>query len=141
MGNSQSIQKINFEDVQYIIKTPEKHIMINTLPVSEQDCLLPNTTNIHKEEELINQLLLSGKKDVKIVIYGKNSNDHTLYTKYQQLASLGFYNVYVYPGGLFEWLLLQDIYGSSEFPTTKKELDLLRFKPAKILNVALLEYS
>ena len=52
MGNSQSIKKINFEDIQYIIKLPERHIMINTLPISEQDCLLPNTMNIHKEEEL-----------------------------------------------------------------------------------------
>ena len=140
MGNSQSIRKINFEDIQYIIKNSERHIIINTLPVSEQDCLLPNTMNIHKEEELINQLLNSGKKEVNIIIYGKNCNDSTLYTKYQQLSSLGFYNVFVYPGGLFEWLLLQDIYGTTEFPTTKKELDLLRFKPNKILNVALLEY-
>jgi len=141
MGNSQSIRKINFEDVQYIIKTPERHIIINTLPISEQDCLLPNTTNILKEEELMNQLLQSGKKEVQIIIYGKNCNDNTLYTKYQQLTSLGFYNVYVYPGGLFEWLVLQDIYGSTDFPTTKKELDLLKFKPSKILNVPLLEYS
>ena len=140
MGNSQSIRKINFEDIQYIIKNPGTCIMINTLPVSEQDCLLPNTMNIHKEEELMNQLIGSGKKDVKIVIYGKNSNDDKLYTKYQQLTSLGFYNVFVYPGGLFEWLLMQDIYGTTDFPTTKKELDILRFKPVKILNVQLLEY-
>lgn len=140
MGNSQSIRKINFEDIQYIIKNHERHIMINTLPISEQDCLLPNTMNIHKEEELMNQLLNSGKKEVNIIIYGKNCNDNTLYTKYQQLTSLGFYNVCVYPGGLFEWLLLQDIYGTTEFPTTKKELDLLRFKPQKILNIVLLEY-
>ena len=96
--------------------------------------------NIHKEEELMNHLLQNGKKEVSIIIYGKNCNDNTLYTKYQQLTSLGFYNVFVYPGGLFEWLLLQDIYGSTDFPTTKKELDLLRYKPNKILNVALLEY-
>ena len=43
--------------------------------------------------------------------------------------SLGFYNVYLYNGGLFEWLLLQDIYGFDEFPTTKKELDILKYKP------------
>jgi hypothetical protein len=140
MGNSQSIRKINFEDVQYIIKNAGSYLMINTLPVSEQDCLLLHTMNIHKEEELMNQLLNAGKKDVKIVIYGKNCNDDKLYTKYQQLTSLGFYNVFVYPGGLFEWLMLQDIYGHDDFPTTKKELDILRFKPKKILNVQLLEY-
>jgi hypothetical protein len=48
--------------------------------------------------------------------------------------------VFVYTGGLFEWLMLQDIYGETDFPTTKKELDILRFKPNKILNVQLLEY-
>jgi hypothetical protein len=140
MGNSQSIRKINYEDVQYIIKNPETHVIINTLPISEQDCLLPHTMNIHKEEEIMNQFINTGNKQVKIIIYGKNSNDNKLYSKYQQLTSLGFYNVFVYPGGLFEWLMLQDIYGQNDFPTTKKELDILRFKPPKILNVQLLEY-
>ena len=34
---------------------------------------------------------------------------------------------------MFEWLLLQDIYGDDEFPTTTKELDILKYKgvPAK----------
>ena len=31
MGNSQSIQKINFEDVQYVLKNNETHLLINTL--------------------------------------------------------------------------------------------------------------
>ena len=31
MGNQQSIQKLNFEDIQQIIKTPENYILINTL--------------------------------------------------------------------------------------------------------------
>jgi hypothetical protein len=48
--------------------------------------------------------------------------------------------VYVYTGGLFEWLMLQDIYGEKEFPTSKKELDILKYKPQKKLNVHLLEY-
>ena len=140
MGNSQSIRKINFEDIQYIIKNHETHILINTLPNLEQDCLLPNTMNINKEEEIMNKLISIGNKQAKIIIYGRNCNDDKLYTKYQQLTSLGFYNVFVYPGGLFEWLMLQDIYGFSDFPTTKKELDILRFKPNKILNAQLLEY-
>ena len=140
MGNSQSIRKVNYEDIQYVIKNSEIHITINTLTQEEQDCLLPNTLNIHKEEEFINQLIRNGNKQVKIIIYGRNCNDEKIYTKYQQLTSLGFYNVYVYPGGLFEWLMLQDIYGNSDFPTTKKELNILRYKPNKILNIQLLEY-
>jgi hypothetical protein len=140
MGNSQSSQKINYEDVQYVIKNSELHILINTLNESEQVCLIPNTININKEVELINQFIKIGNKQVKIIIYGRNCNDEKIYTKYSQLNSLGFYNIYIYPGGLFEWLMLQDIYGEKEFPTTKKELDILKYKPNKILNIHRLEY-
>ena len=140
MGNSQSIQKINFEDIQFVLRCGETFILINTLKESEQDCLIKGTTSIHKEVELINNCIKNGSKQIKIIIYGKNSNDEKIYEKYSQLSSLGFYNVYIYPGGLFEWLLLQDIYGVNDFPTTKKELDILKYKPNKILNVPLLEY-
>jgi hypothetical protein len=140
MGNSQSIQKINYEDVQYVIKNSENHMIINTLNESDQECLIQNTVNIHKEVEIMNRLLRIGNKEIKIIIYGRNCNDEKLYAKYNQLCSLGFYNVYVYMGGLFEWLMLQDIYGANEFPTTKKELDILKYKPNKVLNVQLLEY-
>jgi hypothetical protein len=140
MGNSQSIQKINYEDIQYVIKNSENHILINTLNDGEQDCLIQNTINVDKEVELINKLIKIGNKQLKIIIYGRNCNDEKLYAKYNQLCSLGFYNVYIYMGGLFEWLMLQDIYGVSEFPTTKKELDILKYKPHKVLNVHLLEY-
>ena len=140
MGNSQSSQKINYEDVQYVIKNSELHILINTLNEIEQVCLIPNTVNINKEVELINQFIKMGNKQVKIIIYGRNCNDEKIYAKYNQLSSLGFYNVYIYTGGLFEWLMLQDIYGENEFPTTKRELDILKFKPNKVLNIPLLEY-
>ncbi|HIF15020.1 MAG TPA: hypothetical protein EYQ86_06785 [Bacteroidetes bacterium] len=63
------------------------------------------------------------------------------YEKYRQLVSLGFTQIYIYPGGLFEWLMLQDIYGYDEFPTTKKQLDFLKYKARQRLNVGLLEYS
>jgi 23S rRNA pseudoU1915 N3-methylase RlmH len=143
MGNTQqsNTQKINYEDIQYVLKNSETHILINTMNDNDQTCLLPNTTNINQEEELINRLIKNGNKNVKIIIYGKNCNDDKLYKKYSQLTSLGFYNVYIYTGGIFEWLMLQDIYGESEFPTTKKELDILRYKPNKTLNIRLLEYS
>ena len=141
MGNSQSSSiKINYEDVQFIIKNPEGHLLINTLSNSEQNCLIVNTININNEESIINNCIKRGSKDIKLIIYGKNCNDEKLYNKYSQLTSLGFYNVYIYTGGLFEWLMLQDIYGENEFPTTKKELDILKYKPSKVLNVPLLEY-
>jgi rhodanese-related sulfurtransferase len=141
MGNSQSTQKINYEDVQYSMHNSQSHLLINTLPENEQECLIVNTTNIKQEETLINKLLKTGNKNIKIIVYGRNCNDDKIYVKYNQLKSLGFYNVYIYTGGLFEWLMLQDIYGDNEFPTTKKEFDFLKYKSHKTLNIQLLEYS
>jgi hypothetical protein len=141
MGNKTSTSiKINYEDVQYILKHPEGHLLINTLSDAEQECLIINTMNIKNEENIINSCIKNGRKDIKIIIYGKNCNDDKTVNKYNQLTSLGFYNVYIYVGGIFEWLMLQDIYGEIEFPTTKKELDILKYKPYKVLNVQLLEY-
>jgi hypothetical protein len=140
MGNSYSMNKVNFEDIQFILYNKNNYMLINTLEESSQNCLIPNTVTSEKETEIINHLIQTGKKDIKIIIYGKNCNDDKIYKKYNQLQSLGFYNVFIYTGGLFEWLMLQDIYGEKEFPTSKKELDILRFKPPNKLNVHLLEY-
>jgi hypothetical protein len=141
MGNKVSTSiKVNYEDIQYILKNQEGHLLINTLPESEQDCLIISTVNIRNEEVIVNKYIQHGKKDIKIVVYGKNCNDEKIYNKYNQLSSLGFYNVFVYTGGMFEWLMLQDIYGENDFPTTKKQLDILKFKPNKVLNIPLLEY-
>ena len=141
MGNNSQKQKVNFEDVQYIIKNADSHLLINTMPENLQNCLIINTIPIEKEENLINKLLNEGNdKNIKIIIYGKNSNDETPIKKYEQLSNLGFRNIYIYPGGLFEWLLLQDIYGNELFPTTTKQNDLLKYKSQKILNVPLIEF-
>jgi hypothetical protein len=142
MGNTHNVQKVNFEDIQYAIINPDKYILINTLPIHEQKCLLPNTISVEKEEAIINSYLrnkhILGQKN--IIIYGKNDNDNTIYDKYKQLVKLGFFSVFIYIGGMFEWLLLADIYGSDLFPTTMCELDILKFKPQKSLNIRLLEY-
>ena len=132
MGNSNSINKVSFQDIQKIINN-KKFIIINTLDINNQSCLIKNTVTPDKETELINAYL-SKSKDINILIYGENSNDDKLLSKYTQLSKLGFptQNIYIYLGGLFEWLLLQDIYGDEEFPTTKKELDILKYKAADI---------
>ena len=135
MGNSQCIKKINFEDVQYVIKNTEMFMLINTLPQDEQKCLIYNTSDIQKEEELVNNFMRLGNYSVKLIIYGKNCNDDKMYKKEEQLRKLGFHNTFIYTGGLFEWLMLQDIYGISEFPTTSDELDILKFKPHKLLDI------
>ena len=138
MGNTQSMKKINYEDMQTIIKNPEVYFIINTLPLSEQQCLIVNTTLANEEEIIINKFMKENK-GIRIIVYGKNCNDENVNKKYQQLLSLGFYNIFVYIGGMFEWLLLQDIYGKDLFPTTKKELDLLKYKSNQLLNIGLLE--
>ena len=139
MGNTQSMKKINYEDMQTIIKNPEVYLIINTLLPGEQQCLIVNTTLANDEEIIINKFMKENKS-IRIIIYGKNCNDENVNKKYQQLLSLGFYNIFVYFGGMFEWLLLQDIYGKDLFPTTKKELDLLKYKSNQLLNIGLLEY-
>jgi len=139
MGNIQSMKKINYEDMQTVIKNPEVYLIINTLSPSDQKCLIVNTTLAEEEEPLINKYLKENR-NIRIIVYGKNCNDESVQKKYQQLLSLGFYNIFVYTGGMFEWLLMQDIYGKELFPTTKKEVDLLKYKPNQLLNIALLEY-
>ena len=128
MGNQSSIQRLNFEDIQESIKNKNNYIVINTLSNNSQDCLIPNTILSKNEETIINNML-SNNTNIKIIIYGKNANDMTIYDKYEQLIKLGFRNVHIYSGGMFEWLCLQDIYSEELFPTTKKELDILKYKP------------
>jgi rhodanese-related sulfurtransferase len=138
MGNSQSIQKINFEDMQTAYKNPEIYLLMNTLPFSEQSCLILNTLTPQKEETLMNRYLNSNK-NIRIIIYGRHSNDETIYKKYNQLINLGFANVYLYLGGMFEWLMLQDIFGFDDFPTTTRQLDILKYKPSQKLNISYIE--
>ena len=147
MGSSHSKNKINYEDVQDACKNAfnnktnngKKYAIINTMDKSWQSCLIQNTVGIQEEEETINGILNNNNKhstnDIAVIVYGTNSNDETVYSKYEQLVKLGIKNVFIYTGGMFEWLLLQDIYGCDLFPTTSRELDILKYKPRKQLNV------
>ena len=129
MGNTNSIRKYNFEQMQSISNTT----IINTLPNINQNCLIVNTVQHINEEDIINHLLKTNKK-ATIIVYGMNCNDESIYKKYNQLMDLGFVNIGVYVGGMFEWLLLQDVYGEDLFQTTSKELDILKFnRPNRLL--------
>jgi rhodanese-related sulfurtransferase len=147
MGANNSKFKINYEDVQMACKysynnnnnndggnNNNKYAIINTLDPVYQTCLIPNTIPIAEEEEVINDIITNSKK-TKIIIYGLNSNDEKVYSKYEQLVKLGVKHVYIYNGGMFEWLLLQDVYGRELFPTSSRELDILKYKPRKILDI------
>ena len=125
---------INFEDVQSIIgvsgsgsksRSYDQFLLISTLDASKQEHLIKNTISA---------------QDIILVVYGKHATDEKVITKYNQLKGLGFSTVLVYPGGVFEWLMLQDIYGSELFPTNKNNTttnntnaDLLEYRPPSIL--------
>ena len=138
MGNISTtiIKNINFEDVQYAIHDTTS-IIINTLEETNQKCLIKGTIAIDKEVTFLNAQLTKDKS-IRIIIYGMNACDTSPIKKYDQLISIGFYNVYIYCGGLFEWLLLQDIYGQDLFPITSsitKECDILNYKGRCYFNV------
>ena len=116
---------INFERMQEIIKM-NNSLIINTLKDDMQHCLIIHT--IHAKDE-VKQVETGLKDNQSCVIYGMHHYDATLVRKYQQLKNLGAEEILVYGGGMFEWLLLQDIYGNEAFPTSGRELDLLKYKP------------
>lgn len=131
MGQSSSIiKKINYEDIQNRNKNV---LLLNTLSETKQACLIKGTIHAKDEERLINDYYKQGELRKTIFLYGEHSNDQSLNNKYNQLLSLGFTNIYVYLGGMFEWLCLQDIYGEDLFPTTSEVVDLLQYKPTSNL--------
>ena len=121
-----------------LVRDKKTNSIINTNMIEYDEYIARKFTK--NEEATINKYLESGGTKISIIIYGKNANDETTYKKYYQLSKLGFTNVSVYPGGLFEWLLLQDIYGVDEFTTTSKQLDILKYKPRKTLHAGLIGY-
>jgi len=135
-------RRIGFEDVKYAIAHHNSFLLINTLPVSEQKCLIKSTLDWNLEEQTLNEMLNQYSFSSRsIIIYGRNATDLNVDKKYEQLMQLGFSDVSMYSGGLFEWILLQDIYGDAEFPTTSRELDLLKYRPSKTFDVPRLGYG
>ena len=124
---------INFENVQDAVHSNQVIILLNTLPGNEQSCLIKNTVHANDEEQIINDMLFKlTVLDKPVFIYGKNDSDPRVDEKYNNLLKSGVESVYIYRGGMFEWMLLQDIYGKEEFPTTSKQIDILSFRPTKV---------
>ena len=130
MGNAASINKpANFEDVQRFVSATGAHILLNIMNETDQDVLIFKTLSVCDEVKTLETLIDDAEFDYKILIYGKNMNDiEKILKKQKQLEALGFSEVYVYFGGLFEWVLLQDIYGKELFKTTRSVSDILRYK-------------
>lgn len=103
-------------------------ILITTIPISfingygkmGEFPLIEGTLAPEREEAYINELLetldAQTLSELVIIIYGQNSMDKTVMEKAKQMMTLGFSSVCVYLGGMFEWCLLQDVYGKKEFP-------------------------
>jgi hypothetical protein len=130
MGNGiSSTSLINFEEVQ---EKPRNAILIHIME-SDPKITIHGTLSAHKETETINDLLERREYDRQIIVYGRNDHEfEKLINKQKQLKTLGFTNVNIYLGGMFEWLLLQDVYGVKEFPTHGIKSDPLLFKPMNI---------
>lgn len=141
MGTTQSIQsvrKVSFEDlIDTVFQNKNSCLLINTLPITDQECLISHTLPATTEESVIN-MNITQNRDIPIILYGRNTSDNSVLVKYEQLNKLGFRYVYIYPGGIFEWLLLQEIYGAENFSTTSKVKDLYKFRPNKTLQIHLL---
>jgi hypothetical protein len=130
--------KIGFDDVKFAINHPDSYILINTLSIENQKYLIKCTLPISIEESIINKTIEDYEMNRKIIIiYGKNATDNTVEIKANQILGLGFTHVFLYYGGIFEWLLLQEIYGYNEFPTIihNKNIDLLFYKPDTIFPI------
>ena len=104
----------------------KNYTLISTL--NENDCCIKETLSPKQEIEFINNCISKNNQN-NIIIYGKNYLDKSIYEQYKKLNSLGFDNVYLYPGGIFEWLLLQETFGEDMFETNYIEKDILKYRP------------
>lgn len=120
------VERITYSELQAAAKDTGGFI-VSTLPASEQSYLVFNTLAPREEERRLNDCLKKGEADRVIVVYGRNAGDVSAEKKCRQLVGLGFTSVRLYAGGLFEWALLQDIYGTELFPTTSVCVDPLSF--------------
>ena len=134
-GNIEN-SNIGFEDMKYSIDN--KYVIITTLSSHDNINLIKNTIPPIDEENVINKLIDTYEISKYIVIYGKNSCDSSVYSKYNELKNFGFTNIFIYNGGIFEWMLLQDIYGFDNFPTTISDIDILKFKQSSFFEKKLL---
>lgn len=122
MGNTVQATA-NYDDVRQ-----SQCLLIHTM--EDESILIDRTLTIEKETAKINSLLADHNYDIHIIIYGKNVDDYEiLIQKRVQLLKLGFRNVWFYPGGLFEWILLRDVFGTRQFPTTADAKDLIKYRP------------
>ena len=109
-----SLPSYNYHQLQDRMKTDI--VLINTLPNTRQESLIKGTIKAFHEVDFMNKLLKTNKNK-EIIVYGIHHTDLSVITKYNQLKKLGFKNVHIYFGGIYEWLLLQDVFSTINFQT------------------------
>ena len=125
MGIMYSLPSYKYYEVKDRIR--KDIILLNTMPMNRQDCLIKGTMKANYEEEFMNQLLKTNKNK-EIILYGLHHTDLSVIKKYNQLKKLGFKNVHIYFGGMYEWLLLQEVFGSINFEIDGSLKDIIEYK-------------
>uniref|UniRef100_A0A6C0D2C4 Rhodanese domain-containing protein n=1 Tax=viral metagenome TaxID=1070528 RepID=A0A6C0D2C4_9ZZZZ len=128
MGVMYSMPSYNFHQLQDRMKKQGNElILINTLPLTRQDCLIKGTLKAFIEVEYMNKLLKTNKNK-EIIVYGIHHTDTSVIQKYNQLKKLGFTNVHIYFGGMYEWLLLQEVFDTTNFQTDGMIKNIVDYK-------------
>jgi hypothetical protein len=125
MGIMYSLPSYKYYEVKDRIR--KDIILLNTMPMNRQDCLIKGTMKANYEEDYMNQLLKTNKNK-EIILYGLHHTDLSVIKKYNQLKKLGFKNVHIYFGGMFEWLLLQEVFGTINFEIDGSLKDIIDYK-------------
>ena len=81
MGVMYSMPSYNYYQLQERISLNRDITLINTLPLSRQNCLIKGTISASIEEEYMNKLK---NKNKEIVIYGIHHTDLSVIKKYNQ---------------------------------------------------------
>ena len=120
MASLPTLERATFDDVR-----DPQYLVINVLNESEQDVLIQGTVLCTNEVAEVEKAIRNKKP---IIVYGKNNHDDKVWVKYAQIKKLGG-KAKVYVGGLFEWILLQELYGNDRFPLTSCKFDIYQYSP------------
>lgn len=117
---------LNFDDMKLAVD--RGYIICHIMDETDETILIKNTLSVKDEIKKINDLIKQSKFDETIVLYGRNYTDlEKIVQRFQHLISFGFTRVFIYVGGLYEWVLMQNLYGDKLFPTNNS-IDLTNIK-------------
>ena len=114
MGASISFNVVNHQGVLDALK--EGNILITVISNHTDATLIKGTLGEAEELRHVNEIIRKKNLDERIFVYGENCSDSRVYSKARQLKKLGLKEVFVYTGGIFEWMLLGEVFGQDQFP-------------------------